>query len=100
VPATAKPGDSGKVNIASIAQWYGDQGVVLFTQARDFAYTISIVSPGGFTEEVITPVVNTSQQNATQNMTSTQPVSGDNTVLYVVGGVVIIAVAYLFTRKK
>jgi hypothetical protein len=97
VPDTVRPGDSGTVNIAGIAQWYGDQGVVLFTQARDFAYTISIVSPGEFTEEVITPVVNESQQNNT----TTQPAaSGDNTILIVVGGVVIIVVAYLFTKKK
>ncbi|VVB73825.1 Uncharacterised protein [uncultured archaeon] len=100
VPADAKSGDSGRINIAGVAQWYGDQGVVLFTQARDFVYTISVASPEEFTEEIITPVVNVSQ-NATQNASSAQPESGsDNTVLFVVGGIVIIAVAYLFTRKK
>jgi hypothetical protein len=100
VPATAKAGDSGKINIAGTAQWYGDQGIVLFTQARDFAYTVSVVSLEGTTEEIITPVVNTSQ-NATQNTTSTQSAAGgDTTVLFVIGGIVIIAVAYLFTKKK
>ena len=97
VPDTAKPGNSGTVNIAGTAQWYGDQGIVLFTQARDFAYTISIVSPGEFTEEIITPVVNESQQNTT----STQPATGgDNTIMFVIGGVVVVAVAYYLFAKK
>jgi len=87
VPQDAQLGKTYNLRVGGVAAWYGEVGTVLFNQARDFDYKITVIQKT-FSEQPMA----TNQQ---------QPGNSTGIILAVVGLIVVGAAAYfLFFRKK
>jgi hypothetical protein len=99
VPSSAVIGSNNEINVEGIAQWYGEGGVVLFSQSRDFKYTMNIASPQ-YTEEIIKPNVTEPQQNVSTGVTKSETEIPIVAVAAIVLLVMVGAYYFLGRRKQ